>query len=77
MFDLTNKTALITGAASGIGESIARTLAQAGAHVYITDVKRDEGKKVTDSIISSGARAAFLPSMSPTKNPATKSPNKS
>ena len=31
--DLTGKTALVTGASRGIGESIARRLGEAGAHV--------------------------------------------
>jgi 2-keto-3-deoxy-L-fuconate dehydrogenase len=40
MFSLKNKTALVTGAASGIGAAIAQTFAQAGARVWIAD--RDE-----------------------------------
>ena len=37
MFDLANKTALVTGAGSGIGAAIAATLAAAGARVFVTD----------------------------------------
>lgn len=37
-FDLTGQTAVITGAAAGIGEGIAVRLAGAGAHVVIADL---------------------------------------
>ncbi|QES47907.1 3-oxoacyl-ACP reductase [Streptomyces venezuelae] len=40
-YDLTGRTALITGAASGIGRASARLLAEAGATVHCAD--RDEG----------------------------------
>lgn len=40
MFELTNKIALVTGAASGIGAAIAETFAAAGATVWVAD--RDE-----------------------------------
>jgi NAD(P)-dependent dehydrogenase (short-subunit alcohol dehydrogenase family) len=38
MFDLTGKTAIVTGGASGIGAATARRLRKAGARVWIADV---------------------------------------
>ncbi len=37
MFNLIDQTALVTGAASGIGAAIASTFAEAGAFVYVAD----------------------------------------
>lgn len=59
MFDLTGKSALVTGAASGIGESIAKTLAAAGAFVYVADRDSASGLRVAGEIGASNA--AFLP----------------
>jgi NAD(P)-dependent dehydrogenase (short-subunit alcohol dehydrogenase family) len=61
MFNLTDKTAVITGAASGIGEAIARALAGAGAAVYVLDRDTDGGTAVAESIVAAGANATFLP----------------
>ena len=60
MFDLTGKTALVTGAASGIGEAAARSLAHAGAFVYVADIDGRNGRRVAESISGGGGTAAFL-----------------
>ena len=50
MFSLKNKTALVTGAASGIGAAIAETFAQAGATVWIADRNEADGKAIAGRI---------------------------
>lgn len=57
LFDLTGKTALITGASRGIGESVARTLADYGAHVIVTSRKIDGCEAVASSIRDAGGSA--------------------
>ena len=52
MFDLTGKTALVTGAASGIGEAVAGTLARAGAYVFVADLDKVNGKRVAESAVN-------------------------
>jgi NAD(P)-dependent dehydrogenase (short-subunit alcohol dehydrogenase family) len=59
MFDLTGKTAFVTGAASGIGEAIAHALAGAGAYVYVGDVDAEAGTRVAGVLNANGASAEF------------------
>jgi NAD(P)-dependent dehydrogenase (short-subunit alcohol dehydrogenase family) len=60
MFDLTGKVALVTGAASGIGEAIAHTFAKRGAVVYVADLDETNGERVANEIKNDGGRASSL-----------------
>ncbi|MEO6326644.1 MAG: SDR family NAD(P)-dependent oxidoreductase, partial [Thermoanaerobaculia bacterium] len=54
---LEGKTALVTGGSQGIGASIARTLAQAGAHVAVAARTLEKAREVADAIGASGGSA--------------------
>ncbi|WP_299292499.1 3-oxoacyl-[acyl-carrier-protein] reductase [uncultured Tateyamaria sp.] len=58
MFDLTGKSALITGASGGIGADIARTLHDAGATVGLSGTRVDPLQALADEL---GERAHVLP----------------
>jgi NAD(P)-dependent dehydrogenase (short-subunit alcohol dehydrogenase family) len=60
LFDLDGKVALVTGASRGIGESIARLLAQQGAHVIVSSRKIDGCQEVADSIVAAGGKATAI-----------------
>ena len=57
---LQGKVALVTGAASGIGEQTARKLAADGAAVVIADLNLANAQKVADSIVEAGGKAIAL-----------------
>jgi 2-keto-3-deoxy-L-fuconate dehydrogenase len=59
MFSLSGKTAVITGAGSGIGEAIARAFARQGAHVELLDLDETGAAKVTEEILKDGGSAAW------------------
>ncbi len=57
MFDLTNKTALVTGATGGIGRAICRTLYQQGANLVLTDMNQETLNEFAKEL---GARAVGI-----------------
>ncbi|MDD5954733.1 MAG: SDR family NAD(P)-dependent oxidoreductase [Firmicutes bacterium] len=57
---LTGKTALITGASSGIGKAIACRFAQEGAAVILTGRRQDRLEAVSQQIRDMGGKCAYL-----------------
>lgn len=51
------KTALVTGAAGGIGSATARIFAREGAMVILADIDADRCRSVLDEIVSAGGKA--------------------
>ncbi|WP_394429485.1 SDR family oxidoreductase [Streptomyces sp. SGAir0957] len=58
--DLRGKQALVTGAARGLGASIARRLAGAGAAVLVADVRADLARALCDELSGQGQDARFV-----------------
>ena len=61
MFSLQDKIALVTGAASGIGEAIAHCYSRAGARVYVADRDETAACRVAEAICCQGGNAAACP----------------
>lgn len=54
------KVIIVTGAGSGIGEGIAKRLAQEGAKIVVNDINAESGSRVAKDINASGAQAVFM-----------------
>lgn len=61
MFDLTGKTAVVTGGGSGIGKAICQTFADQGAHVCVLDISESAAAETAQEIETSGGSAVAFP----------------
>ncbi len=60
LFDLSGKTAVVTGAAMGIGKGVAIRLGEAGANVVVADVNATEGGNTVKELKGKSIRAEFF-----------------
>ena len=56
-YDLSGRRALVTGAGQGIGEACAAALAEAGAHVVVTDLNGARAKAAAERLAAKGGKA--------------------
>jgi NAD(P)-dependent dehydrogenase (short-subunit alcohol dehydrogenase family) len=57
---LTDKVAIVTGSASGIGEATAKVFAREGASLVLADWQEERGQQVTEAVRAAGAEATFV-----------------
>lgn len=60
MFRLDGKTAVVTGAGSGIGQAIAKTFAAAGAHVFVLELDMQGAEETAGAITAADGAAAVI-----------------
>ena len=61
MLTLKNRTALVTGAAQGIGYAIAEMLANGGMNIAVVDINADKAARAAAALDGPGAHAAGFP----------------
>ncbi len=59
MFSLKGKSAVVTGAASGIGKAVALVFAQQGAEVHLLDMNEDGLRETVGEITAAGGKAVL------------------
>ena len=72
LFDLTGKTALVSGATGALGSAAAKALASAGAHVVIAGGNTEKLDAVAQELIDAGASATMISERPDDENAATR-----
>src|ERR1700709_2001807 len=57
MFELTGKTAVVTGSGSGIGKAVALLFAKQGAEVHVMDLNEESCNDTVNEILANDGRA--------------------
>ncbi len=60
LFDLSGKSAVVTGGAKGIGQAVSFRLAEAGAGIMVSDIDMDAASKTAEEIQARGGRAEVI-----------------
>lgn len=60
IFDLTGKSAVVTGGSKGIGQAITFRLAEAGARVVVIDLDKEAAVQTVNEIKKSGYKSEYL-----------------
>ncbi len=60
MYLLQGKTAIVTGAGSGIGRSIALLFAREGVHVVVSDINETQGNETVSMVHQQGGEACYV-----------------
>ena len=58
--ELNNRTAIITGAGSGIGKAVALLMAGEGANIVVSDISDENGKEAVEELKQKGGKAIFV-----------------
>ena len=56
-FDLSGRTAIVSGSGQGVGKGTALLLADRGAHVFVNDLVEERAQSVVDEIAQAGGKA--------------------
>ena len=68
LFSLKDKTAIVTGGASGIGLAISKLFAQQGAIVHILELNYQQAEKEVEAIRASGGMVSTMVLPGPSRN---------